>query len=384
MCRSVVSMKFNFDDKTKNLIKASVIAGTILMLIFYGVSKLDETFQLIEKFFGIILPFIFGGAIAFLVMPLCNKIQYQWLAKVKLKTGTKRKIAAFSSIGVLLLLIGSLITLISPQLYKSIVQLSQTSADYLNNLDKVIGTSGQNQFANQIVNAIWPYSEEIFKSFFETLKNSLPHILSYSASFLKVTVNMIIGIFIAVYIMLDKERFLLQFKKIAFAIFPKEKVESSIGVAQLTTKMFNAFVIGKSLDSLIIGILCFIGMTLMGMDYVLLISVVIGVTNMIPIFGPFIGAIPGFIILFIFNPTQALMFAIWILILQQFDGNILGPYILGDSVGLPSLWVMFAIIVGGGFFGIVGMFVGVPLFAVVYILIKNIVEQRLEQKKVKL
>ena len=146
--------------------------------------------------------------------------------------------------------------------------------------------------------------------------------------------------------------------------------------------MFNSFIIGKTVDSLIVGVICYIVMLIFGWPYPVLISLIIGVTNMIPVFGPFIGAIPALFLLFIVDPSAALWFALFIIILQQIDGNIIGPLILQDSMGLPSLWIMFAIILGGGFFGLVGMFLGVPVFAVVYVIIKEIVNQRLIDKEI--
>ena len=146
--------------------------------------------------------------------------------------------------------------------------------------------------------------------------------------------------------------------------------------------MFNSFIIGKTVDSLIVGVICYIVMLIFRWPYPVLISLIIGVTNMIPVFGPFIGAIPALFLLFIVDPSAALWFALFIIILQQIDGNIIGPLILQDSMGLPSLWIMFAIILGGGFFGLVGMFLGVPVFAVVYVIIKEIVNQRLIDKEI--
>ena len=145
-------------------------------------------------------------------------------------------------------------------------------------------------------------------------------------------------------------------------------------------KTFSAFISGKIIDSLIIGTICFIGMHILGLPYVILISVIVGVTNIIPFFGPFIGAIPSTIIMLTVDPIKALYFVIFILILQQLDGNVIGPKILGDSTGLPSFWVMFAIIVGGGMFGFVGMIVGIPAFAVIYTYVTRYVNHRLKSK----
>lgn len=157
-----------------------------------------------------------------------------------------------------------------------------------------------------------------------------------------------------------------------------------VDLSRLSSNMVHRFILGKMLDSLIIGLICYIGMLILGLSYPVLLSVIIGVTNMIPVFGPFIGAIPGALILILVDPFQALWFVLFIIVLQQFDGNYLGPRILGDSIGLPSLWIMFAIIVGGGYFGVIGIFLGVSIFAVIYIVSKKIVANKLERESIKI
>ena len=180
---------------------------------------------------------------------------------------------------------------------------------------------------------------------------------------------------------MSKEHFFAQWRKTLYAFFKKETVENLLYVGRLTSSTFNGFINGKLIDSLIIGILAFICLSIMNMPYVLLVSVIIGVTNIIPFFGPFIGAIPSTFIILIVDPLQAVWFVIFILVLQQIDGNIIGPKILGSSTGLPAIWVMFAILVGGGLAGFAGMIAGVPTMAVIYTLFKAYVKQKLEQKE---
>jgi predicted PurR-regulated permease PerM len=190
------------------------------------------------------------------------------------------------------------------------------------------------------------------------------------------------GLIIALYILCDRERFYIQIKKVAYTLFSEPVVKQMRDLAKLSSKMFNSFIVGKIVDSLIIGIICYVGMSLIGFDFALLISFIVGCTNVIPVFGPFIGAVPGFVILLIVNPLDSLWFLVFIFALQQFDGNILGPMILGDSMGIPTLYVMFAILVGGGFFGIPGMFLGVPIFSIIYVVVKASVEKQLEKKQI--
>ena len=186
---------------------------------------------------------------------------------------------------------------------------------------------------------------------------------------------------VSFYLLLDEEKFLLQFDKVLYTVCSLDHAERITYVTGLTGKMFNRFIFGKAFDSLIIGVICWICMIIMKMPYAPLIGFVVGITNMIPVFGPFLGAIPCILILVIINPWKALEFAVFVLILQQIDGNIIGPRILGDSMGLPSLWIMVAIIVGGALFGVTGMFVGVPVFSVIYILVKEKVNRSLRIRK---
>ena len=196
--------------------------------------------------------------------------------------------------------------------------------------------------------------------------------------------NLLLGIAIAMYVLIDRERFSLQAKKIIYFITNQKTGDYLIDLSRLSSNMIHRFILGKMLDSFIIGVICYVGMLVLGLSYPLLLSVIVGVTNMIPVFGPFIGAIPGALILLLVDPLQALWFILFIILLQQFDGNFLGPRILGDSMGLPSLWIMFAIVVGGGYFGVVGMFLGVPIFAVIYIVSKKIISNKLEKDSIQI
>ena len=185
---------------------------------------------------------------------------------------------------------------------------------------------------------------------------------------------------ISVYILMGKETFIGQAKKIVYAILPAYKGNVLIETIRKGNDIFGGFISGKILDSAIIGVLCFIGLSILKMPYCLLVSVIVGVTNVVPFFGPYIGAIPCTILITLANPIQGLYFVIFILVLQQLDGNIIGPRILGESTGLSSFWVIFAILVGGGLFGFLGMVIGVPAFATIYYIIKRIISYILKRR----
>ena len=198
---------------------------------------------------------------------------------------------------------------------------------------------------------------------------------------LKFLYNLIIGYIISIYILFDKEKFKGQIKKVLYTFFDNERINIILENARYTDRVFGGFFAGKLIDSLIIGILCFIGMIVFDMPYALIISVIVGVTNIIPYFGPFIGAIPSAFLILLVDPGKCVGFLIFIFILQQFDGNILGPKILGSKTGLSSFWVLCSLLLFGGLFGMVGMILGVPIFSIFYSFINGLIKRRLEDKK---
>ena len=209
----------------------------------------------------------------------------------------------------------------------------------------------------------------------------LASITSGVISMVKLLFNTIIGLIVSVYVLMEKEKFIGQSKKIIYAIFKPERGNIIVRTVRKSNQIFGGFITGKILDSVIIGVICYVVLLIMNMPYTVLVSVIVGVTNVIPLYGPYIGAIPSFIIIALANPLQGLYFLIFIIILQQFDGNILGPKILGNTTNLSSFWVLFAILLFGGVFGIVGMVIGVPVFAFIYQLIREWVLDRLEEQK---
>lgn len=375
-------MKYRLKEESAELTKALIVAGIVIVSVCFLFSRFDQIMFWVNKFITVAMPFVFGMAMAFLLSPVQNFVENKLLKDVKMPFKMKRILGVVSALGFLFILIGGVLALLIPQLYISVTTLSLSMNQYIeqgqNYLESLVFN---NAFYKAAFEYIYISGEKIVTSMLAGMQQYLPQIVDYSMGFIMNVMSFFIGIFIAFYILMSKERFGSQFRRILYAFTPKKFADSTLKLTALSSKMFNSFVVGKFIDSLIIGIICFIGMVIFKMPYALLISFIVGMTNMIPVFGPFIGAIPGIFILLIVDPIDALWFGVWILVLQQVDGNIIGPYILGDSVGLPSLWIMFSIIVGGGFFGIVGMFLGVPFFSVVYIVIKDIVQERLEKKK---
>lgn len=193
--------------------------------------------------------------------------------------------------------------------------------------------------------------------------------------------NFLVGCIVSVYMLFGKETFAAQIKKMLYAGMQVERANMVLHITRKSNEIFGGFIIGKIIDSAIIGVLCFIGITILDMPYILLVSVIVGVTNVIPFFGPYIGAIPSTILIALADPLKGLYFLIFIIALQQLDGNVIGPKILGNSTGLSAFWVVFSILLGGGLFGFIGMIIGVPTFAVIYYIVKMVVEEKLKKKK---
>ncbi|MHC1734255.1 MAG: AI-2E family transporter [Erysipelotrichaceae bacterium] len=356
-------------------------AGIIILLFYFLVQDLSQFTAIAKDILNVMMPFIFGFSIAFLLAPLVLYFEQKLFNRIKVKSSTRRKFSVALGISLMLFAFALFFLLVIPQLVSSVSALSQQLPEYIESArgmleDLILRFNIPQSYIDGFLSS----GGDLVEMIMSLGKEWFPQLLNASWQFTKGVFNFLVGIVIATYILLDRERFSLQFKKMNYAFFGQERGDVFLRVSRISSKMFTGFVIGKMIDSLIIGILCFIGMSLLGLQYAILLSVIVGITNMIPVFGPFIGAVPGLFILLIVDPIQALWFALFIFALQQFDGNILGPLILGDSLGLPSLWIMFSIIVGGGFFGIIGMFLGVPIFAVIYLLVREFIHFRIDKQ----
>ena len=376
-------MKINFKEQTKDNIIAFSTSGIIILIAYFVFSNWSSAKSFLSTIWGAILPFIIGFCIAFIMLPLKKLIEEKWFKSFSWSANIKRNLAIALSMIILLALVSLFFAILIPQLVSSGQMLASQMGGYMEQANKLIDQLlGSNPEVYSFLEGAYQAVVDALTSWLTDSSGAIPAIINYGVTFVSTIVNIFIGLFVAVYILIDKNKFKRQAKKLCYATMSKERAEYWFGVGHLTARMFNRFIFGKALDSFIVGVVCWIVTSIMQLPYAPLISFVIGVTNMIPVFGPFIGAIPCIFILLIIDPFQALEFAVFILILQQIDGNILGPYILGDSMGLPTLWVMFAIILGGSMFGVIGMFIGVPLFSVLYILIRNKVESRLKEKQI--
>lgn len=390
-------MKLKFDKKYLGFGLTAfivIIASIFAIFAFINIEKISLA---ISNVIHILSPILYGVVIAYLLTPSVNKFHntFYSLINKKSKKISKQKnwtisrvLSIFITMVLAILIVSTIIGMIIPQLIRSIMGFVDSLPIYLDNaIVNVSKLLEDNPSYLKIVDGILLNLKLNLDSIYKQLEAILPSINSIitgvtSSVFgiLNVAKNIVIGLIVSIYLLYSKEKFLAQIKKLLYACLKKDYAENFFLSVKHTHKIFGGFIVGKILDSLIIGILCFIVMMIFDWPFAVLISVIIGVTNVIPFFGPFIGAIPSAVIILLVEPKTCLYFVIFILILQQFDGNILGPKILGESTGLSCFWVIFSILVAGGLFGFVGMVVGVPCFAVIYSFIKLLVNNSLKKK----
>ena len=358
-------MKNNKWQVTQNV--ASHLIVVFSGILFYlALSNFGQVKAVAGQVFSLLSPFFIGIAIAYLLDGPARYFQK------KLFRGKRGPSVALSFVCALVL-VSVLLGLVIPQVVQSLTTLAAGVPGYLvqlrlwiQNISSEFGLD-----SSELDRVLSSYSELVSQASSLITTLVLPKLLGYGVAIGNGLVTAITAIISALYMLLEKDKLIHQMHKVVYAMLPLRRSRKVLDICRHANEVFSGFINGKLLDSLIIGIICFIGMTLFRMPLTMLISTVIGVTNVIPFFGPFIGAIPSIMILLIFDPIKALEFAIFVLVLQQFDGNILGPKILGDSTGLSALWVLVAIIVGGGLFGFAGMVLGVPTFAVLYSLVSD-------------
>ena len=363
-------------------------AIALSIIFFFLIYRFDGFGSAISTLTGILMPFIYGAVIAYLLKPVCNTIE-NFLRRF-IPERMKGLISALSialTILLGLLIIYALCMMIIPQLITSVTSLYYTAqrniARFVQWANHVEFIESNQQIMDLLNNAYDTLNTSVDNLVKTKLLPSMQNILSGAAigvlSVVTWAKNLVIGIIVAVYMLASRKRFVQQAKLVLYSVFKPVWAGRIIEEIQYADKMFGGFINGKIMDSAIIGVLCYIGCLIFKFPSALLVSVIIGVTNVIPFFGPFIGAIPATLLILIQNPIKALWFVLFVLVLQQLDGNIIGPKILGNTTGLSSFWVLFAILLFGGLWGFVGMIVGVPLFAVIYDVIKKLVTHGLKR-----
>lgn len=367
---------------------------SLSVLFFFVIFRLPEIGGRIGKLFNILTPFVYGGIIAYLLVPVCNFLERGICRVTKVVPDSSgramkiiRAVSVFLGLVVAVLVIYILVALVIPQVRETgenVIALFEGAPEIYN--DFIMWLTKLFEDNPEITDYVGQYSGQVYDYLMNWIQHLIPNITNVIGgvssgviNVVNVVKNLFIGIIVAIYLLLARKRFAKQANMLVYSMFKKPAADKIVEEVHFVDKAFSGFINGRLLDSAIIGLLCYVCCRLMRMPYPFLISVIVGVTNMIPFFGPFIGAVPSAFIILLVSPLKCLYFIIFIIILQQVDGNIIGPKIMGNSTGLSSFWVLFAITLFGGWFGFVGMIIGVPLFAVIYHLVCELVNLGLEK-----
>ncbi|SDB28987.1 AI-2E family transporter [Eubacterium oxidoreducens] len=379
------------------------ILAVLTISVFFAFYRYQGLATVWSKILMAFQPILIGFVVAYLMNPIERRIEKKMLKNRLKKAKDEKKArrrARNSATGISILIfcgiVVALILLIVPQTIMSIQQLMVSLPDdirsfqswvnemaeqnervkaVINQLNSMAGQEENGQFSMQAI-IDWVTNEFLPKS-----QSLLESITSGVFMVAKTIVNFVIGIIIAIYVLATKDKLKAQAKKLIYSIFQPIRANWLVNTIRESDRIFGGFIIGKIIDSFIIGVICYVAMLIIDLPYPALVSVIIGVTNVVPFFGPFIGAIPCVLLIFLINPLQALFFLILVLCLQTFDGYILSPKILGDTTGLNTFWVLFAILTFGGVFGVPGMVLGVPVFGVIYYIVKDFMRMSLTKKK---
>ncbi|MBF1193082.1 MAG: AI-2E family transporter [[Eubacterium] sulci] len=388
-------MKRLLENKHARLMLMIFIVGALLIIFNQIVGNYESFSEGVGTIKTIISPFIYGFVMAYLLSPIYNATVrglYKLLGKY---FKNKQRLFSFcklvASVVAVVCLIGAvagLIALIVPQVIESLTGILKSLPQRLTQLSTLFNDITSKMDNKRLAMKMSEIYAQVQTNLIELAQTKLlpgmgtlvGQVSTQVLLTLKTMMNVMIGVMACVYMLNSKERFQGQFKKVILATLPKEKAEAVFDFAKFTNRTFGGFINGKIIDSIIIGIICFILMEIFGFPYPILISAIIGITNVIPFFGPFIGAIPAAIIILLVSPIHALYFLVLIFVLQQVDGNIIGPAILGNTTGIASFWVLFSIVIGGGLFGFIGMVLGVPVFAIIYYYFSRSINKRLEAK----
>jgi len=393
--RGIFSVKWRPKNSYFKIGLTAFLVVAACMLFYFLIFRADTVGAGLSAFFNVINPILYGFIIAFILNPFFQLIENifikivsrtKWHPKKAGRTAI-RVICALLSAALCIFIIYALISQLIPELVKSIRNIVNHYNDYVKNIQNWIeATFSGNSLDSQTNEIFTTITTKINKWMQDTLTPQMDGFMDkITSSLMSVLVffkNAFLGFIISIYILIEKDYIKARFKRLIYAVFAIHTGNRIIRNLRFVDEKFGGFLIGKMIDSSILGLICYFCMLILKMPYALLISVFVGVTNIIPFFGPFIGAIPSFILLFVVNPWYALYFAIMILVLQQLDGNLLAPKILGDSVGVSSFLVLISIVIGGGLFGVLGMVIAVPACAIIVAVIQSFVIKQDDKKQI--
>ena len=379
-------------ELNKKNVKVILLIISASILLLWGLNHLDFVLSIIGGAFSVIAPFIVGLCLAFIFNVLLRPLEGLWdkIFKKKKKTKfilkLKRPVCLVLSILIIMAVIFILLFMIIPEITRTVSTIASSVPSYL---EKIEAWWIQLKELLEQYSIVLPSFDLDFNKIAETLTNFLKtsglinKTVDITGSIFSGIFNMVLGLVFSIYILASKEKLGANTKKTLLAFLPKEKVEKAVDLAALSNKTFTNFITGQLTEAVIIGILCFIGMLIFRMPYALTISVLVAFTALIPVFGAFIGTAIGAFLILMVEPIKALWFIIFIIVLQQIEGNLIYPKVVGKSVGLPGIWVIIAVTVGSGLFGVLGMLLSVPVVSVLYTVIKEFINKRLKLKKIK-
>ena len=376
------------EDKRK--IKVGIAISAFAIILFFGIQNFRELKGIFSFMTGVLSPFIYGICFAFILNILVNFFELKAFGFANKKNFQKwlkfrRPVSIVLSVITFLGVITGLVWFIIPQLMESTKTLAAGIQPFMDSLQKSVnGLLTQLGVSTDFNQAITGFLIEFSDTILSFVTASVPQIIKATMDITSGVFNIIFGFIVSIYMLATKEKLIANGKRLVYAYMPQKAADYTTHVYHHVNTRFGGFVAGQLTEAVILGVLCFIGMQIFNMEYALLISVIIGITNVIPIVGPFIGAVPGVFIMLMIDPMQAVWFILFIVVLQQIESNIIYPKVVGDSIGLPGLWVIFAILIGAGVFGFAGVVLGVPAFAVIYALLTESTNQRLKEKKIKL
>lgn len=376
-------MKVKWNEKYTTISIYSLIVICLSIVFYYIISEFGSLKLNLGEKASILQPFLIGFVFAYLLNFILKVIEEKGFKQFpNISAKPKRFLSLFLTYLTVILFVYIFITFVFPQLANSLIGLINNIPSYVYEMSDLF-ESASSKFS---------LNEKYLKIFVEKWNEFLGYVLDFTTDLLPLfgdilkrvassISNIILGFIISIYLLLDKERFFALGRKTTFAIFSKRVSLKILELLDRSNYIFGKFISGKLLDSFIVGCITLVLLTIFKMPYATLISFIIGITNVIPFFGPFIGALPSFLIILFVSPIKAFWFLLIILFIQQVDGNIIGPKILGDSLGISAFWILFSLLVGSKMFGLIGMIIGVPLFAIFYSIVKEIIENRLRKKK---
>lgn len=374
-------MKFEKDSKYARIAFYSFLLLASTILFYLVVSKFTTVLAFAKSFFKILMPITIGLVMAYLFNFFLVLYEKRVLSRFELKHNTKRFIGIVLTYLSVFLLLALFLKFIFPQLMESLTGIINDIPHYVRSVTDFINNLSDTLNLDEQFDALLSGKIEEFIAYLVTLSTGLvPMIANLGLTIISSIWNIVIGLIVSVYLLADKERFVAMAKKTTYALLPKDAADKTLQLCSLADNIFGNFISGKILDSAIIGVLTFAVLSVFKIPYALLIAFIIGITNIIPFFGPFIGAIPAFFIIVFVSVNKAFIFLILIFIIQQIDGNFIGPKILGDSLGISAFWILFSLLIAGKLFGFLGMIIGVPAFVFIYTIVKGLLEAKLKKK----